>query len=709
MSYTEAFRKAVFSLENTYGFIEREQAIHLFLQGDSHSSQAERYTAAFRFLLEQLSLPIREYDLLAGAMAQGEIPYELELVPGDGYSHTGNPFTVFSRCAGHCCPDYDTVLHKGLIGMLQEIEKAATEKGTQAAQLFAANARDCIYAIQSFAKRYAGAAKGEMQTAAGRRRAELDRIAAALEKVPYSPAETFFEAVQAVWLIHLLLSACVGGRDFAFGRLDQILLPYYERDLREGRITEAQALDLLENLLLHCNELGGTVPVQVSYKERPDYKPVPCSSTKQYLVLGGLDAHGSTVQNRLSELFLEAALRVQLIEPVFVVRLCTKDSEHWKHRIHDAAQRLQGQITVFNDDIIVPRLEELGLPPETADSYVMTGCNGVTFPGMQHTEIYHNAPQWLTDVLLAEHTDNDTHPNFSAFIAAFGQKIYHSMLDAQPAQRVTITKRADCRFHLESLFFTQCRENALDIENGGQSNEATVHFIAGAATVVDSLCAIDTLVYREKSLTLEELREILRQDYHGHAELLRRIREEIPKFGNDDDIADRYAALFSGLCHDTIESLNQGEENRLHSSGFYGLYWQYQYGAALPATPDGRLAGEPISENMSPSYGTDQNGVTAMLKSVSALGLRRSTTGGLNIKFTKYMPLPVCTALFDTFFKMGGINYAVTLADRETLLEAKDHPEKHRNLCVRITGYSEYFTRLPEFVQDEIIERTAAN
>lgn len=701
------------SQDDTDGFIERENAIHWFLQGPSYISPGDCYVSELEYVLDHLTAQIRSGEVILGSMVQGPIPYPMEIVPGDGYTHKGDPFMPYDRCAGHCEPDYPCLLREGLSGIAGKISKNVSKhtKLRKARENFALWSERSALAIQKYAGLWADAAQKEAEKEEGERKWELLRAAAALKKVPYYPAETFFEALQSVWFMHFILSCIVGGRDFAFGRMDQYLQPYYEKDLKEGILTEEEAEFLIGQFLVKCNEAGGRIPVQMIYKRVPDYKPVPCSSSKQYLVLGGCDQDGNPAENDVSYIFFRAARQVKMIEPVIVARMTPSSPLSWKREVLDASQRLQGQVTVFNDDIIVPRLRQLGAPKELAAEYTMTGCNGVCLPGMQNTEKYQIGLQWLVEALSIQNPEEDhileSILSFPEVVERFRTVAYQNIRKVKGADRILPDCRERMRFHLESMLLTQCMDSALDIENGGQEFESVIHFIEGISNIANSFYVIDKLVFREKRVSLRELTECLRKNYKNSEEFLEHIRG-MPKFGNDENEVDAYAALAAGVINDVIEQVNHEDERYMHSGGFYALYWQYRDGEGLPATPDGRKKGDPICENMSPSYGDDKNGLTALLNSVSKLDLRRCTTGGLNIKFPCPIPLDRAVTLFDVFFEKGGINYAITVADRESMILARQYPEQYKNLCVRVTGYSEYFTKLPEYVQDELIRRTEA-
>jgi formate C-acetyltransferase len=228
------------------------------------------------------------------------------------------------------------------------------------------------------------------------------------------------------------------------------------------------------------------------------------------------------------------------------------------------------------------------------------------------------------------------------------------------------------------------------------------HYFGGIATTADSLAALNTIVFVQKRHSLASFLTIVGANFGGHDALLQEIRG-LPRFGNDIAEVDVWARRAMVVLLDAMEAQRDG---RIHYGGAYSLNHHTRFGADLPATPDGRLAGEPVSENQSPVAGTDVTGPTALLKSVATLPFDRAPAGGLNVRITPSASAEQLNALIDAFFGMGGLHLGITRTDRATLMDAQKHPGRYPSLCVRVAGFSEYFTRLSPALQGEIIERT---
>ena len=260
-------RERMFAKDETFGYIDRERAIDEFLAaGNVPDNQAERYVAALEYMMTQLSPLIIGDDLILGRMAEGPLPYSLEPVPGNGFSHVGNPFPpTGGRDGGHLNLDYASLLENGLGGIADQMEANAK---TETQKKYASLARRAAIAIRGFAARYADEAE----------RQGLDRAAKALRVVPYEPAYDMFSAVQSIWLVQMILSCATGGRDFAFSRLDITLMPFYKKE------EEDDILEILTALCLKCNEIGGLS------SDLSDRMPIPCTGTNNYVILGGKGA-----------------------------------------------------------------------------------------------------------------------------------------------------------------------------------------------------------------------------------------------------------------------------------------------------------------------------------------------------------------------------------------------------------------------------------
>ncbi len=664
-------REKLFRKNETYGFTEREEALHAFLSGHVPEGQAERYVSALEFVLGRISVPA-EPEGIVGRMIEGPVPYEMESVPGNGFSHAGNPFIPRDRCAGHLSLDLTELLMKGLDGIVSEMEARAENETKRS---YAALARRSAEAVRAFAERYSESAK----------RAGNGRAAAALRQVPYGPATDFFSALQSIWMVEWILSCVTGGRDFGYGRLDLALLPFYQKE------QDKDHYQVLLSFLLKNNEIGGM------NSDLLDQQPVPCTGTNIYAMLGGKGAEEAL---SLDLLILKAAEEVHLMQPVLALRIAKDSPEEWKLAAAHATQVLSGQVSFYNDDALIPNLRALGYTEKNALNYTMSGCNRADFPGHMSSDMYDNAPACLLRAFMDESVSD-----MDGILLRFREEM---VKEAGRKKGCAFTDPGtDLRFFFESLFMRGCPERVTDLENGGQDQWTLVHHLCGLATAGNSLAAIQKAVFEDHILTLPEFRELVRGNFAADPELHLMIRNRYPKFGNDDAFADHWTRVACEIMVDAVRSLNGTDGSGLiHIPGLYSLWFHHQFGKALGATPDGRLAGEPISENQSPVYGTDKEGIAALLTSLGSLPMEKTGCGGLNVKLEKKLPEELAAALVQTYFDMGGVNIAIDVVDRATLEDALAHPERHQTLCVRIVGYSEIFVRLPEYMQKEIIERT---
>lgn len=663
------FRTAILDKDEHNGYIDRERAIDEFLStGGGALPQAERYVSALEAVLAALSVPIEPDDVILGRMLEAPLPYEMEPVLAGGKSHVNNPFSPTSRNAGHMSLNYAPLLSKGLLGIAQDFRSHAV---SDAQKNYAALIDRAVAAIGAFASRYADAAE----------QAGKNRAAQALRTVPLLPAFDFFSAVQSIWLVEMILSCAIGGRDFAFSRLDLALLPYFHEEDREDN------REILLSFLLNCNNIGGMG------SELHEHMPVPCAATNIYCMLGGKGAEDAL---QLDLLILDAAKEIRLPQPVLALRQCADSAQEWKNACAGAAQVLNGQVSLYNDDALIPNLIHLGFPRDAAVNYTMSGCNRAEYVGHQSSDAFDDCVSWFLEAFYDEEV-NDLDEMLSALDRIARRELKKAVGNPR------VPQEEELRFHLESLLLTGCAEKCCDLENGGLAIETYVHNLCGIATIADSLTAIEALVFDEHRLTLNELRDVVRNNFEGQTALLLRIQNKLPKYGNDDERADKWAKRAGEvLAKAAIDCTGE----RIHIPSFYSLYFHQMQGARLGATPNGRLAGQDVSENQSPTYGCDVNGPTALLHSVSSLPQEYCGAGGLNLRLSRPLPDDQLAGLVSAYFGMGGVNLAPNVLSRETLLAAREHPEQYRNLAVRIVGYSEIYLRLPERMQIELLNRT---
>lgn len=706
----DVFRDAILKSNNTWCFTERlkvQERVEAELSGVAID---ERYVKALEWMLEDLSTPLTEGEVFAGRMVEGPWPRE-----DSPYRWMSKPF--FST--GHTTLDWPTMLSKGLLEMAEDIVGNAGDIGTEEARRFAGSAVRCCRAIDGFARRYAEAARKEAGSGSNPAyRQQLNRIADALENAPGRPARNFFEALQAIWLVHFVTSCVIGSRDFSFGRIDQYLLPYYERDVREGILDREDARLLLAHLYIKTKEITGTGAD--NYK----VKPIPSQASNQYITIGGRSVNGDSMDNELSVLILEALALSRVPQPEINVRIDTESPPAFKEAVGLAMQKCTSQVQLWNDSQLLDSL--LSFVPqvskEEAYDYCFTACNRIDIPGRMNVfqsggDNFHILPTWLLaaldggrnptsgDIMLEGLTPLDQIGAMDDILTNFRRVAETVVTQSVNTHLQRVRDMPPETFHFESVMQHDCIETCRDVSRGGIRYPLDTHLFVGIATVADSLSAIQHIVYDVKRLTLPAFMTIVRNNFDGEEELRSEILHNCPHYGNNDDHADHWAVAVTDLLFDVTRDVERPPEN-LIVPALYSLHVHCQLGDDYPATPDGRKKGDFVSENQSPTHGADRSGLTALLHSAAKLPNWRTLESGLNVRFLGKLEPEHFMSMADTFFDMGGQHLGVTVVDRETLLDAVAHPEDHEDLCVRITGFSAYFNTLSPEGKQDIIDRT---
>ncbi len=665
MSDLNALKELVFAMDNKDCFIERERILARLEREMEGYDAPDRYARMFSQLLAAVSVPVMDCDYFAGRV--------VEALPDEGMNA---PSTAL-MAIGHMHFDYEALLRMGLGGLLERICRAAKERGDAASRSFAENATIVVNAIRAYAERYAQAAEEKGFT----------RMAAVLRRVPYGPAEDFYSALQSMWLIHMIASCYVGSRDYTFGRFDQYLLPYYEKALAAGE-SEEEMIELLAGFLVKMNEICGRAT------HNYECKPVLSHSSKQYIDIGG------ETPNRLSFAVLRAARQVAMAQPQITVLLKPDADEAFTEAVFDALSVLDDKMNIFNYDLVLAATLAKGIPEEIARGLTYSAC--CTFDLDYHSvrwDYFVPSVQQFHEVIHGGDyaTLEDLVQAFKEAVRSDVQKFADSVRDGYPLEFQRKVQVLDSILLSDSA--AECRYAC---DGGGKYNVLNIYF-SGIATLGDSLMVLDKLVFKEKRYTFREFAAILRADFAGQEALHREILR-MTKFGNDTP-ADAYATLAGRTLLDAVDELEL-KPNFYTAPGFYSMERDILWGADIGATPDGRRAGEPFSENQSPTYGADKNGITALLKSLSALPFDRAMCGGLNLTFSRRLPPEVLRGLILPYFRMGGLHVGISVIDRAVLQDAMVTPEKYKSLTVRLYGFSEYFVSLPDWQQLAILERT---
>lgn len=629
---------------------------------------------------------------------------------------------------GHVAYDTPKVLKVGFKGIKEEvIEKLSKLKKTcaedQQKRLFYEALLITSDAIINFAHRFSEKAKSLAATETNpTRKKELEKISEVCAWVPENPPRDFWEAVQTAWFLQLVVQIESNGNSVSPGRLDQYLYPFYSKDIEEGKLTIAEAQELIDCFWLKLNEI-----IKVWDKEATRVHPgFPMT---QDVTIGGQTPEGYDATNDLSYLMLNAQEHIRLQNPQFTVRI-HKDTPHeFLMRVAEVISLGTGMPAMFGDEICIPAIiRTTGVPLERARDYRIVGCVELTPRGLQGRAngAYFNVAR-MVDLAINDGVDRLTGEKIGPSTGDPNNfKTFEEVIDAVKKQMkyfieqnvinnliVDMVQRELTPHVFLSSIVEGCIEKGKDITWGGSLYGVTPTQCVGMATAADSLAAIKEVVFDDKKITMAELKEALDSDFSGEkGEQIQKILLNAPKYGNDDDEADRMVRLITDIFFDEVES-HKDIDGRPYAGMILTLGSTVPHGWRTGATADGRKAKTPVSDSMSPTNGADKNGPTAVLKSASKIDQIRIMQGNvLNLKFSKSVfkgreALRKFVQLVRTYLvDLKGMELQVNVVDAATLREAQKNPEKYKDLIIRVAGYSARFVELAKELQDDIIART---
>jgi trans-4-hydroxy-L-proline dehydratase len=637
-------------------------------------------------------------------------------------------FTEFmeQRAPGHTVLD-DKIYRRGLLDMELDIEAALVGIDTlrqpdawaRRQQLEAM--RVCLRALIRYAERHARlVAEHAAVEADPVRRAELERIAAVCRRVPAQRPRTFHEALQYYWFVHLGVVTELNTWDsFNPGHLDQHLLPFYRAGLQDGTLDEASARELLQCLWIKFNNQPAPPKVGVTAEESGTYTDFALINS------GGLTPDGSDAVNELSYVILDVIESMRLLQPGSCVLVSRKNPDRFLKRAFRIIRTGFGQPSIFNHDAIVQQLVRQGKSIEDARAGGASGCVEVGAFGKEAYILtgYFNLPKIL-ELTLHDGVDPRTGDrlgpatgsatdmaSFDDLFAAFQRQLVHFVEVKIRGSNVIERLYAE---HLPapflSLLIDDCIARGRDYHDGGPRYDTSYIQGVGIGTVTDALTAIRYHVYDNGTLGMAELLAALRDDYAGHEPLHARLRNRTPRYGNDDDYADAVLRRCFNAYFDAVDGRPNTRGGR-YRVNLLPTTVHIFFGAMTGATADGRRAGAPLSEGISPVQGMDRRGPTAAL--LSAAKLDHLRTGGtlLNQKLSPRLlqseaDIDKLVALVRAYFRLDGHHVQFNVVDAATLRAAQEDPDSHRDLIVRVAGYSDYFCDLGRALQDEIIGRT---
>lgn len=708
-----------------------------------NSNNGTKYTMCFSHLLKNMTVEIHEQELIVGMCHEEILTSDQE----KEFTHlckrynfkatelfTFDPLNIIEitdaderfapewfNSYGHCIPDWKRVLAIGFTGIAQEARLRKNDiQLTVKQREFLQNTIQAAESMNHFIMRYAECAENHLTTAITEDKKRLSKIQEVCTHLSKGGATNFREAVQLLWFCMLVLQTVCGARDYAYGRIDQYLYPYYQKDLDNGDLTKEEALELLECLFIKTNEIIG-----YSWESfRP--KRVLSVNSLQYIILSGMNEDGIDTTNPISWLVLEAVNELKLKQPTVNIRYHKNIDSNFFNRACEIAASGLGYPSFFNDHTVIPALLVNGVAPKYAYDYGFYGCNNSFLPGHEDElrEAWHCGPKYLEYALnsgasmLTGEVQGVITPSpyringMEELYEALRLQIADGILKAK-----THVERSDNYwnelkpFSFELILMSDCVTKASSMNDRGSLQKHINNHFVGIATVANSLYAIQRLVFEEKKFTLSQLVELLKSNWEGDEHLRNYVKEVYPKFGNDKDEVDYIARRVGEIFIDELKKASPTSSQRKLYPSFYSLWHHRAFGEKCAASADGRLAGQELSESQSPVYGTEAFGPTAMLNSVAKLPLDKTPSGGLNVKFQPrifqgrkgYLKLAL---LLKGFFQSGGMHAQINVLGREILEDAVKHPENHKNLLVRVVGYSAYFVSLSPDQQQEIIDRT---
>ena len=603
--------------------------------------------------------------------------------------------------------------HRGRLDMLSDPRAFDKDEELKAMAI-------CADALIRLAERHAEKASELAQAETDpARRAELGAIAEVCSHVPAHPPRTFHEALQSYWFVHLGVVTELNTWDsFNPGRLDQHLAPFYARETAAGTLTREGAMELLECFWIKFNSQPAPPKVGITEEQSGTYQDFALINT------GGVGPDGADAVNDVSYLILDVAEEMQLIQPSACVQVSAKSPDRFLKRACEVVRTGLGQPSMFNTDTIVREMLYAGKSLADARAGGPSGCVTVSAFGKESCTLtgYMNWPKIVELACYGGVDPNSgnqvgpatgdprTFGSFEQFFEAYRRQLAH-FLDTKIAGNNLIERlyATSMPAPYMSILMDDCIEKGRDYHDGGARYNPTYIQGVGLGTATDALTAVRYHVYDKKTVSMDDLLAAMQADFDGREDLRLALARGTPAYGNDDDYADEVAERLFNAYHDLLNG-RPNTKGGVYRVNLLPTTVHIYFGAVTGALPNGRRAGTPVSEGISPTQGADVKGPTAVFK--SAARIDHSRTGGtlLNMKFSPGVlagdGIVHLAALVRSYFSLDGHHVQFNVVDADTLRAAQEDPEAHRNLIVRVAGYSDYFVDVGRALQDEIISRT---
>lgn len=621
---------------------------------------------------------------------------------------------------GHICPDSALWLKMGPLGLMNQAQEKLKTCEESQKEFY-----ECVVLVMqgacTFMKRYHDMIMENIDEVEEPYQQSLRTVANNCLNLTKRPPETFHEAVQSLWFLFVLLHMESNASSFSPGRMDQYLYPYYQKDIESGKISMEDALDILECLWLKFNQI-------VYLRNQNSAKYFAGFPIGFNIAIGGEDENGNDTYNELSLLCLQCQYDLGLPQPNLSVRLNRNSSHELMQKAIEVVSKGSGMPQFFNDEAIVHALMELGIEKKDALNYAIVGCVELTTHGNNlgwsdaamfnlnkalELTLNHGKCLLTHEQIGLDLGGLDTYQTFEDLEKAFQQQIDYFIDKMMQCEVIVEKAHQDC---LPTAFLSSviddCLENGLDVTKGGAKYNLSGIQMIQIANLADSLAAMKQLVYDDQVIDAKELLAALQSDFKGYEIIQTMLLNKVPKYGNDVEWVDRLGAKWAEYFRSRMKDYTNYRGGPYHT-GMYTVSAHVPMGENVGASPDGRNALTPLADGgMSPVYGRDLKGPTAVLKSVSRLNNSLTTNGGLlNMKFLpEFFETKNGMNKFENFLrafvdlKVPHIQFNVVR--REDLEDAQVRPQLHKSLTIRVAGYTAYFVELAHKLQDEIIERT---
>lgn len=708
-----------------------------------------RKARALALKLGAMSTELWEGQLFAGSMTLEDprVHYERgfpDYTTAEERAHAAERGLSIRSVFGHIVPNYARLLERGLGGIMEDAAAQTAAPTTPEERAFLDSVGIALQAVIDYAERLAERCEREAAACTDPvRAAELAQMGTNLRQAPAGPARTYWQALQAVWLLHMIFHATMNGN--AMGRLDQYAWPYLRDDLDARRLDIDRAAELTDCFCFKFNErAAATEDLRPENRRSEDLNPM--ARTRHYtssqialqrdsldatnhwlqnIVVGGLTPEGEDGTNPLSYLLLESYRRNKMTNPLLTVRLHRASPEALVRYTCEVLKEGGGMPALFNDEQLVPALERIGIPTPDARDYTNDGCWEVIIPGRTDFGFLRLSLMLCLEWALnrgASRIDGPARGIDTGDPRAFGSyddvwRAFLAQLDAMVGRVVhdvvaTVNARHSIApVPLLSALIDGAIESRRDMTAGGARYRTFAMLAESAAHAIDALAAIKKVIFEDRVATMDELCDALDADFQGYA-ALRNALLAAPKYGNDDPYADAVGRALIDAFTETVARHARAHEKIIKFPAGVGTFsWYIGIGEGLGASADGRLAGEPVSSNFSPALGRDHNGIPGAILSYAAMHHANLPAGGpLDLRLNRHLVegeegTGRMAALVRSFVETGGNMMTLTVVDTEELRAAQRDPDNYRSLRVRMGGWCAYFTMLGREQQDHHIHR----